>query len=861
VKVKTYMQNLENIGTRLVKLSAEAQLFRVQQELGEIIPELGQILDKLTLLELKQPLCILPKSPVDINLGLSFSQSTYPPNSPCDICREEMQYKMENNLQILVNEITEDINHFNQELTKELNAKQNQYSSLEKKSSLLQSTLESTNDGILVVDTTGKITCFNHKFVEMWNISEAIIHKNDRELIKFVLSQLKDSEAFINKVNELYNQPDLISNDILEFKDGRVFERYSQPQKIGNTIVGRLWSFRDITEQKNLEKTLRESEQWYRNLIETARGGIWIIDQQLNTKFANKRIAQMLGYTPEEMEGMSIFNFMDREYGQICQDYLTHRQEGIKEINDFKFQCKDGTEMWAIVSATPQIDSQGKYMGSLAMITDITERKQNQSLIEYQAFHDHLTGLPNRVYFNQQLPLLLQNAAENNHKLAVMFLDIDRFKIINDTLGHAVGDILLQTAAERVKNCLRSEDVFTRWGGDEFTLIFPKIEHQETVAKIAQRILDALKATFTIDGHKLHISGSIGIGIYPDHGCDAETLLKNADAALYRVKESGRNNYQFYTAALNSQAEELLLIENELYQALQNQEFVLHYQPQINAKTGEIIGMEALLRWHHPQWGLVAPDKFIPLAEETGLIVPISEWVLKTACAQNKTWQNLGLGKFRVAVNISSRHFQEPKLLETVKKVLAETQLSPQYLELEITEYAAMINLEKTCRILDKLSRMGVNLSIDDFGTGYSSLAYLKHFPLDQLKIDKSFIDDLTHNLEDVGIVKAIITLAKGLNIKVMAEGVETIAQKQSLLKLGCEEMQGYLFSKPLSANEVACFLMDTHEGIKKMTKTKLIENPEHSSTDKQTKTSRYFNLFSSKYKNSYQECNDYNYE
>ena len=395
-----------------------------------------------------------------------------------------------------------------------------------------------------------------------------------------------------------------------------------------------------------------------------------------------------------------------------------------------------------------------------------------------------------------------------------MFLDLDRFKQINDTLGHLIGDRLLQGVTKRLVKCLREEDIIARWGGDEFTVLLPHIKSKDDAAKIAERILEALKPDLEIDGHHLHISSSIGIAIYPFDGTDSEILLKNADAALYRAKEQNRNNYQFYNSVMNSQASELLTVEHSLHEALEQQQFVVHYQPQVNIAAGKITQMEALVRWQHPQQGFMSPETFIPLAEENGLIIPIGEWVLKTACAQNKAWQNAGLPPISVAVNLSARQFQQPNLVDMVARVLSETNLEPKLLELEITESVAMKNVEYTRAILWELHQMGVRIALDDFGTGYSSLSYLKKLPLHKLKIDKSFVFDLTNDPNDAGIIASIVALGKILNLKVIAEGVETVEHKELLRSLRCKYMQGYFFSRPLSAEDAA-HLLQNSEWIK----------------------------------------------
>jgi diguanylate cyclase (GGDEF)-like protein len=457
-----------------------------------------------------------------------------------------------------------------------------------------------------------------------------------------------------------------------------------------------------------------------------------------------------------------------------------------------------------------QLETQA-IQGNWDLHREIEERRRIQveleAKIRHQASHDLLTDLPNRTLFNDKLNTALGIANQNKDKLAVCFLDLDRFKTINDTLSHAVGDKLLQNVAQRLATCLEAEDIIARWGGDEFT-IFLHINDAKDTAHILQRVLGAFKLGFDVDNHHLHISASIGVALYPMHGEDAETLIKHADAALYKVKSQGRNNYQFYHSAINTHASELLILENSLHYALERQEFEIYYQPQVNISTGEITKMEALLRWRHPKLGLISPGKFIPIAEETGLIVSIGDWVLKTACQQNKIWQEtLELPLLSVAVNLSVRQFDQTNLVKQVKQALSESQLSANCLELEITESIAMQNIEFTRAILNEISQMGVSISIDDFGTGYCSLNYLKNFPVRTLKLDKSFICDLTNSTHDAAITTAIIALARGLNLAVVAEGVETEEQRNLLRILECELIQGNLFSCALPVEDATKLL------------------------------------------------------
>ncbi len=440
-------------------------------------------------------------------------------------------------------------------------------------------------------------------------------------------------------------------------------------------------------------------------------------------------------------------------------------------------------------------------------------QRRVEAMIRHQASHDQLTGLANRLLFNERLCLALASAHQNAEMLAVIFLDLDRFKNVNDTLGHAVGDLLLQGVSRRLTNCLRVGDSIARWGGDEFTVLLHNINSPEDATKICQLIIQSLSTPFDFDGVELYTKASLGIALAPYDGEDAETLLKNADAAMYKAKQKGRNNYQFYTRAIGNQVSEELNLENQLYKALKKSEFVLHYQPQINLKTGKIVGMEALVRWQHPERGLIAPDRFIPLAEETGLICQIDEWVMRAACLQNRAWQLMGLPPVRIAVNLSGRQFLQANTVQTIAEVLSETELNPEYLEIEITETIAMTDVNFTVSILQQLQLMGIHISLDDFGTGYSSLWSLKNLPLNNLKIDKSFVADLQDGSNGATIVKVAIALGQGLNLQVIAEGVETAEQLAFLQSLHCEMGQGYLFSKPISAAAATQLCLESRSG------------------------------------------------
>ncbi|MEH2223446.1 EAL domain-containing protein [Nostoc sp.] len=437
-----------------------------------------------------------------------------------------------------------------------------------------------------------------------------------------------------------------------------------------------------------------------------------------------------------------------------------------------------------------------------ASIIGARQRQQVEEKIRYQALHDLLTGLPNRLLFNELLTKTLPNATRNGESLAVIFLDLDRFKVINDTLGHTLGDQLLQSVSQRLKDSLRGGDTVARWGGDEFTILLPRVNDIEEVTLVAERILQALEDAFHLQEHELYVTASLGIALLDSNSPDTETLIQHADAALYYAKDKGRNNYQFYSVSLSAKNPELLTLEKSLRYALERNEFTLYYQPRVNIATGEITSMEALLRWQHPEMGLVAPSVFIPLVEESGLIVPIGEWTLQTACSQNKVWQDAGLPPIKIAVNLSLKQFRQPKLVETIASILQQTGLEARFLELEIMETTAIEDLDFTRRVLEELKQMGIYISIDDFGTGHSSLSRLQLLPLHNLKIDKSFIQYLTQDAKVAHIIQAIVTLGHSLGLKLTAEGVEKEEELEFLKSINCEEVQGFLFYRPLSAQK-----------------------------------------------------------
>ncbi|MFA7405838.1 MAG: EAL domain-containing protein, partial [Pelobacteraceae bacterium] len=454
-----------------------------------------------------------------------------------------------------------------------------------------------------------------------------------------------------------------------------------------------------------------------------------------------------------------------------------------------------------------ELDENGKARLISGTTLDITARTRAESEIQQLINYDSLTGLPNRTLLHDRLHIAIAQSSRDKQLVGVLMLDLDRFKDINETLGHRAGDKLLKAVAKRLMVCIRDSDTLARLGGDEFVAILASVHHEDGITTVAKKILSVVSEPFYIDGTEIFSTCSIGIAVYPMDGEDSHALLKHADMALYQAKSVDRNNFQFFSREMNNVVLERMMLENSMRKGLERGEFFLVYQPQVDARTGRIFGMEALVRWQHPDIGLLPPDKFIGLAEENGLIIPLGEWVLRSACHQNKAWQEQGLPPVRVAVNLSARQFGQYRLDEVVAATLLETGLDPEWLELELTESSIMKDAEQSITLLKLFKDMGISLAIDDFGTGYSSLSYLKNLPISRLKIDRSFVQDITTNPDDAAIARIIIDIAHSLNLNVIAEGVETRAQMQFLSFNNCVEMQGYLFSRPVRAEEFAGLL------------------------------------------------------
>jgi len=573
----------------------------------------------------------------------------------------------------------------------------------------------------------------------------------------------------------------------------------------------------DITSRKHHEDRQNRLAQ----ILDESANEIYMFDANtLQFLYANAGARRNLGYSFEELQYLRPLDLKFRLSPEDFADLIAPLRRGEVEFItlESEHRRKDGSSY--PVEARLHLSAHGGSPVFVAIIQDITERKQFEARLRHQATHDALTGLPNRALFHEILSRAMAHATHNETLIAILFLDLDGFKNINDALGHEYGDLLLKEMARRLTTTLRqedlivrSEDLVARQGGDEFTVLVQDITSVHSIINIAERLLAAVARPFLAHGHEMYVTASIGITVYPFDDLDREDLLRNADVAMYKAKQAGKNTFQFYAASMSAQITERRAIENGLRHALDNGEFVLHYQPQMDLRSGRVVGAEALIRWQHPERGLIAPDLFISIAEESGLIVPVGEWVLRTACQQSRAWQNLGLPALRVAVNLSGRQFRERDLSALVARVLKDTGLdaTPEYLELEVTESILMEDMEKAIETLKALHDMGLHLAIDDFGTGYSSLNYLRRFPINTLKIDQSFVRDITYNSDDAAIATVIITLGHSLGHTVMAEGVETEEQLAFLRKAQCDEIQGYYYGKPMPADVMEQWLRADH--------------------------------------------------
>ncbi|HJV06055.1 MAG TPA: EAL domain-containing protein [Chromobacteriaceae bacterium] len=671
---------------------------------------------------------------------------------------------------------------------------------------LLQTVVDNIPSGVTLFNRNLELVLFNREAPRLLDIPEELFRKSPTTLEDFLRYNAHrgeygpgDEDCIVTAMIERARTP--IPHHFERSRpDGTTLDVRGAPLADGSMVT----IYTDITTHKRNEERLQLADKVFAH----SPAGIIIADDSQRILSVNPAFTAMTGLETFELVGHTVSSLpsaaTDENWSQLAAS-LASRGNWSGEMEAHR---KNGESFIAGITVSrvgdPEHDQTTHYIW---MFADITERKRAEERVRHMAQTDPLTGLPNRLALLMRLAQILPEGRRHNRNVAVMFIDLDRFKIINDTLGHQVGDELLREVASRLASTVRESDTVARLGGDEFVVVLPEIASATDSAIVAGKIITALSFPIRVDGHELHTSPSIGISIFPVDGQDGDTILKNADTAMYHAKAAGRNNYQFYANEMNQAATQRLDLESKLRQALPRRELALAFQPQFNARTRRITGVEALLRWNHATDGPIPPNRFIPIAEETGLIIPIGDWVLHNACREMRRWMDAGLPPLRVAVNVSARQLRRRDFCETVAGALAESGLPPELLELEITESSVMENAQEAIGILQHLRRMGVTLAIDDFGTGYSSLAYLKLFPIDHLKIDRSFVADIEHDLNDRAIAFGTIALARSLGLNVIAEGVETEDQLELLCSNDCDEIQGYLLSRPLDANAAFAFL------------------------------------------------------
>jgi len=671
---------------------------------------------------------------------------------------------------------------------------------------------DASAEAITITDVQGHILSVNPAFTHMSGYSAAdAVGRNPR-----LLNSGLQSKAFYEQLwSDLLLHGSWHGEMVNRHKDGHLVD-VQMSITTSRDSLGEAQHFigvsTDITERKKSEKDvlqLNTQLNQFKNTLDQTLEAVFICDpESLRFTYVNQGAMQQVGYSETELMQMTPVDIKPlyslAQFQKVVQPLI----DGVRP--SFTFQTvhrhKDGHDV-PVEVFLQLIRLEGQAPRFVAMVTDISERHAAQKQIEFLAYHDPLTGLPNRLLAKDHLEQAVLVAERENSRVALLFIDLDKFKTINDSLGHVIGDGLLKGVTIRLRECLRDIDTLSRQGGDEFLIVLNNMRDTEPVTMVAEKILGRMAEPFEIDHHELSVSLSIGIAVYPDDGKDFDTLLKHSDTAMYQAKDAGRNTHRFHTAQMNIDAIEHLRMRNGLRRALEQGEFVLHYQPQISLATGAVFGAEALIRWHHPELGMVPPGRFISVAEDSGLIVPIGEWVLREACRQSVAWRKAGLPELLIAVNLSAVQFKRGDVLKSVIQALAESGLEPALLELELTESILIKDTEKVLTTVRQLKSLGIKLSIDDFGTGYSSLSYLKRFDVDKLKIDQSFVRDMADDPDDAAIVRAIIQMAKSLNLTTVAEGVEDERQLALLRLQHCDEAQGFHFARPMPADEFASFI------------------------------------------------------
>jgi diguanylate cyclase (GGDEF)-like protein/PAS domain S-box-containing protein len=679
--------------------------------------------------------------------------------------------------------------------------------------SRLHSTVfQQSNEGIAITDCNNLVVTVNPSFSRLTGYPANELVGNHPNI---VVSCKTDRHKYA-EIGPALEKGDYWTGEIfVQHKNGDVFPVMLSITVVRSTISdpeNYIVTLRDIGRHKLVEQALEESERHYRTLAEVAPVGIFHTEPDGDCLYVNNRWCEITGLSGKEALGKGWLEALHPEDAvRVGQEWYEAAITNSMFKSEYRFLQRNGTVKWVLGQAKAETDRSGNVVGYVGSITDISDHKAAEATISHLAHHDALTGLPNRLSFQIQLTQALAVAARDHTRLATLFIDLDRFKAINDALGHNAGDRLLVEVSSRLRRCVRASDIVARLGGDEFVVVLPSADNITAIAQVADNILHAFSSDFIIDNKTLHVTASIGIACFPDDGCESEVLMKNADTAMYHAKSLGRNNTQFFADQMNQVAMERIRWHQDLQQGLATGQFELYFQPQFRTVDRRLIGVEALLRWNHPREGFVAPDRFIHIAEESGLIVPLGEWVFDTACKQLRKWQDMGLTDLTMAINLSAEQLRCPNLLSFVQKTLNKYDLPGKIIEIEVTESVAMQDPQACIRKLADLRKLGIRLAIDDFGTGYSSLSYLRLLPIQCLKLDKSFLLNIESDNNNIAISTATIHLAHSLGLQVVGEGTETEAQYKFLLQNQCDILQGHFFSKPLPADEALDFINKRH--------------------------------------------------
>lgn len=667
-----------------------------------------------------------------------------------------------------------------------------------------RSLFENMIDVQYVLNENGKIILISPSGVHL------LKYNNEDDLIERHFSDILLNEAYWNQLIKLMNEKGNLSNHEMILKDKfmniLIVETNIRKTVDDHNTVQYEGVFKDITERKNSEEQMLLLASVFNHSSE----GIVITNHNDIIQRINPAFTAITGYTTPDVINKTPQIFQsDKQTGDTYENIWTAVNSNGSWSGEIWNKRKSGEIFPQWLSINCVKDQNGDTSHYIRICHDITELKNNEEELKFHAYHDNLTGLPNRQLFHDRLKMAIAYGQRHKEKVALMFIDLDNFKTINDSLGHDIGDLLLIEVSNRLKKCAREEDTVARLGGDEFTIVLPNITERQSAITVAERVLHSLKQQMYFHSHTLTIGASIGITIFPDDSENLQQLIKNADMAMYRAKELGKSNYYSFTEAMHSEITRKLSLERSLTNAVELDEIKVYYQPKLSLKTGAIVGAEALVRWHRMKADMIMPHEFIPIAEETGIILDIGKHVILTACHQLKAWHNAGFTELSIAVNLSAKQFLQPNIVEMIMGIIEITQVDPSKLKFEITESVAMQHVDKAENVMNSLARIGIKLSLDDFGTGYSSLGYLKQFPLDEIKIDKSFIRDITTEIEDDVLVDGIISLASSLSLNVVAEGVENMEQLHILKQKNCNEIQGFLFSRPVPANQFTKLLLD----------------------------------------------------